>query len=107
MLTMLAAPTSSFADLLRDERSRLGGGDPTRFPQSRMAGLLGVSLRQYQRWEHGESRPTVAGIERIRRALAEHEAREAPAGIVAQVESMQDEIRALRAELAALRARRN
>lgn len=40
-----------FAKLLYDERVRRGGGDARRFPQPEMAQLLGIGMRQYQRWE--------------------------------------------------------
>lgn len=103
----LALPAeSSIADLLYEGRVQLGGGDPKRFPQPRMADLLGVSLRQYQRWESGDSHPSARAVERIRRALAGEQARSGDAGIAERVESLQSEIRALRAELAALRAQR-
>lgn len=103
----LALPAqSSIADVLYEGRVQLGGGDPRRFPQPRMADLLGVSLRQYQRWERGDSHPSARAVERIRRTLAEERARDDTAGIVEQVESLQSEIRALRAELDALRSQR-
>ena len=98
-----AAPIS---DVLREGRVQLGGGDPKRFPQPRMADLLGVSLRQYQRWERGASQPSARAVERIRRTLAEERVRDDTGSIVLQVESLQTELRALRAELDALRAYR-
>lgn len=111
---MLLTMGSSIPDVLRRGREQLGGGDPKRFPQPRMADLLGVSLRQYQRWERGDSQPSLRAVERIRRTLAEEQAREDTAGvdlrleasIALQIESLQSEIRALRAELDALRAQR-
>lgn len=42
------------ADALIQERTRRGGGDARRFPQPKMAELLGYSLRQYQRLEDAE-----------------------------------------------------
>lgn len=103
----LALPAqSSMSDVLYEGRVQLGGGDAKRFPQPRMADLLGVSLRQYQRWESGDSHPSARAVERIRRMLAGEQAREDTAGIGEQVESLQSEIRALRAELDALRAQR-
>lgn len=42
------------ADALIQERTRRGNGDPRRFPQPKMAELLGYSLRQYQRLEDPE-----------------------------------------------------
>lgn len=97
---------TSIADVLREGRVQLGGGDPKRFPQPRMADLLGVSLRQYQRWERGASQPSARAVERIKRTLAEGQSRDDTASIVQQVESLQTEIRALRAELDVLRAQR-
>lgn len=103
----LALPAeNTIADVLYEGRVQLGGGDPRRFPQPRMADLLGVSLRQYQRWERGDSHPSARAVERIRRTLADEQARDDTAGIVEQVESLQSEIRALRAELDALRSQR-
>lgn len=96
----------SISELLRQGREQLGGGDARRFPQPRMADLLGVSLRQYQRWERGDSQPSAHAVERIRRALAAEGRREETAGIELRVEALQAEIRAIRAELAALRSRR-
>ena len=101
----LALPQQTpIADVLRQGREQLGGGDPKRFPQPRMADLLGVSLRQYQRWERGASQPSARAVERIRRALAAEQRRDDVSSIVEQVESLQAEIRALRAELAELRS---
>lgn len=93
-------------DVLRAGRAELGGGDPKRFPQPRMADLLGVSLRQYQRWERGASQPSARAVERIKRTLAEDPGRDDVGSIVLQVELLRSEIRALRAELDALRAQR-
>lgn len=104
----LATPHETpIPDLLRRGREELGGGDAKRFPQPRMADLLGVSLRQYQRWERGDSQPSVHAIERIRRALDAEHGREDTASIEAQVVALQAEIQALRAELAALRSSRS
>lgn len=101
----LTLPTqATISDVLHERRVQMGGGDPKRFPQPRMAELLGVSLRQYQRWERGSSRPSARAVERIRRTLAEEQGRDDTASIVLQVESLQTEICALRAELDALRA---
>lgn len=103
----VAPARTDLSELLRAERSRLGGGDPTRFSQPRMADLLGVSLRQYQRWEHGDSTPSSLAVERIRRRLEETRVPpEETETLEGRFESMQAEIRALRAELAELRARR-
>lgn len=93
--------------LLREERTYLGGGDPTRFSQPRMAELLGVSLRQYQRWERGDCQPSTAAVERIRRLLAATRVGADEEWTVGRIASVQDEIRILRAELAALRARQH
>jgi DNA-binding transcriptional regulator YiaG len=107
-MSMTLTTETSIPDALRAGREQLGGGDPKRFPQPRMADLLGVSLRQYQRWERGASRPSARAVERIKRALAQdqEQSRDDTASIVLQVESLQTEIRALRAELDALRAAR-
>ena len=103
----LALPDqATISDVLREGRTQLGGGDPKRFSQPRMADLLGVSLRQYQRWERGSSRPSARAVERIKRTLAEEPGRDDVAAIVERVESLQSELRSLRAELDALRAQR-
>lgn len=103
----LALPDQiTISDVLREGRIQLGGGDPKRFPQPRMADLLGVSLRQYQRWERGASQPSARAVERIRRTLSEEQGRDGIDGIVRQVESLQTELRSLRAELDALRGQR-
>ena len=107
-MSLALPPQTTISDLLLQGRRRLGGGDATRFPQPRMADLLGVSLRQYQRWERGDSRPSSRAAERIVRTLATEEP--APvevASVVQQVEALQEEIRALRAELAAIREQRS
>jgi transcriptional regulator with XRE-family HTH domain len=101
----LAMPQhTSISDVLREGRVQLGGGDPTRFPQPRMADLLGVSLRQYQRWERGSSRPSARALERIKQALAQEQARDAVPVLDERVLALVVELRALRAELDALRA---
>jgi transcriptional regulator with XRE-family HTH domain len=64
-----------------------------------MAELLGVSLRQYQRWEHGISAPRERQLARIRGVLAAQGIGEAH-----DVASLRDEVAALRAELEATRA---
>ncbi len=71
-----------------------------------MADLLGVSLRQYQRWERGDSQPSLRAVERIKRTLTAQHLVDDVANVVQRVESLQGEIRALRAELDALRAQR-
>ncbi len=102
----LALPDqTAIADVLRAGRVQRGGGDPKRFPQPRMAELLGVSLRQYQRWERGSSLPSARAVERIKQTLADEQSREHLHDVVGtQVESLQSEMRALRAELDTLRA---
>jgi len=105
-MSLALSHNASISDVLREGRVQLGGGDPKRFPQPRMAELLGVSLRQYQRWERGDSQPSLRAVERIRRTLAEEQGRDDTASIARQVESLQTELRALRAELDALRAQR-
>lgn len=100
----LALPDqTTISDVLQQRRVQLGGGDARRFPQPRMAELLGVSLRQYQRWERGSSRPSARAVERIKQTLGEEQVYD---GFVRQVEALQIEIRSLRAELDALRAQR-
>lgn len=51
------------------ERARRGGGDPRRFPQPKMADLLGYSLRQYQRLEDAND-PNLPTWNRIEIILA-------------------------------------
>lgn len=46
-----ARTKQNLARVLRDQRVQRGGGDARRFPQPKMAELLGYSLRQYQRLE--------------------------------------------------------
>lgn len=52
---------------LLDERTRRGMGDARKFPQPKMADLIGYSLRQYQRLEDAEdsSMPSFADMEEI------------------------------------------
>jgi transcriptional regulator with XRE-family HTH domain len=60
-----------FSTFLREERTRRGRGDARNFPQSEMARLLDVGLRQYQRWENPDDRsmPRWQGIEQIAEKL--------------------------------------
>lgn len=60
-----------FAAALLEQRAERGGGDPRRFPQPEMAALLGVGLRQYQRWEDPEdpSLPYWRNLEQIAEEL--------------------------------------
>lgn len=53
------------ADFLLQERSRRGHGDARRFPQPKMADLLGVSLRTYQHWEAADTMPTWRNLEEV------------------------------------------
>lgn len=71
-----------------------------------MAELLGVSLRQYQRWERGSSRPSARAVERIKQTLADDDSGRHMDDVVKQVASLQTELRELRSELDALRAQR-
>jgi transcriptional regulator with XRE-family HTH domain len=87
---------TSLALDLRRERSRRG------LSQERMAAWLGVSVRQYQRWEGGWSAPRGHERERLRALLAD-----SPAGdtaLVAELTRLQDELEQARTELAGLRA---
>jgi transcriptional regulator with XRE-family HTH domain len=76
----------SVAETLAQERRARGLSQP------QMASLLGVSLRQYQRWEHGLSAPRERQLERIGAVLA------------AQERDVARDVAALRAELGHLRA---
>jgi transcriptional regulator with XRE-family HTH domain len=105
-MSVALSDQTSLADLLREGRKRLGGGDPRGLPQPRMADLLGVSLRQYQRWERGSSRPSARGLERIARTLDAERQDDGTVLLAKQVESLQAELRALRSELDAIRAQR-
>jgi transcriptional regulator with XRE-family HTH domain len=89
------------AEALHRERVRRGGGDARRFPQPKMAELLGYSLRQYQRLENSEdpNLPSWNDLERIAEVLeldaGELFASEEPEGV-----SRDAEVRVLREELA-------
>ena len=89
---------------LREGRIALGGGDATRFPQPRMAELLGVSLRQYQRWERGVSQPRPRDVARIKATLAgtarESDVLDELAELRRRVNALSSELQALRAQLA-------
>jgi transcriptional regulator with XRE-family HTH domain len=85
---------TSLALELRAERTR------RRCSQERMAVAVGVSVRQYQRWEGGLSRPRRRERERLR-ALLEGP----PAGFADELTQLQREVELLRAEVADLRVR--
>ena len=53
-----------FAAMLLDERAQRGHGDARRYPQPKMAAELGLSLRQYQRWENPAD-PSMPGTEEM------------------------------------------
>ena len=103
-MTLTAA--ADLAVALRNERAVLGGGDATRFPQPRMAELLGVSLRQYQRWERGVSVPRPRDIERIVATLSRVDPKGAfEQRLLLELATIKQELVELHAELDALRAR--
>ncbi len=92
--------------VLREGRATLGGGDPKRFPQPRMAELLGVSLRQYQRWERGVSNPRPRDAARIRATLLSGDVPAAESHeLLHELSSLKRQLAELRAELDAVRAR--
>ena len=102
-MAIAVSPVSAdLSTVLRQGRAELGGGDATRFPQPRMAELLGVSLRQYQRWERGVSMPRARDAARIRATLARpaHEPT-----LRAELAELRSQVDALRAELDLLRER--
>jgi transcriptional regulator with XRE-family HTH domain len=106
---LLAAPPApqDLALVLREGRASLGGGDAKRFPQPRMAELLGVSLRQYQRWERGVSQPRPRDLERIVATLAgggTPAAPPEPGRLLEELASLRRQVNALRGELDTLRA---
>ena len=94
------------AETLLRERVERGGGEARRFPQPRMAELLGYSLRQYQRLEdpNDASLPTWTDLERIadRLDLDASEIFGDPTPDVGAV-SQDDELHALREELGEVR----
>lgn len=92
--------------MLLERRAALGGGDPKRFPQPRMAELLGVSLRQYQRWERGVSSPRPRDAARIRATLRHGDLPpEENRHVLTELASLKRQLAELRAELAVVRAR--
>ena len=104
----VASTPEDLAQTLRELRARLGEGDATRFPQPRMANLLGVSLRQYQRWETGASRPPLRERERVLGMLARAELVErgrAASPLQEELHALRRQVESLRGELDALRAR--
>ena len=104
MATAVPSATDDLGLVLREGRAALGGGDPTRFPQPRMAELLGVSLRQYQRWETGASQPRPRDVARIKATLAgtvrEPDVLDELAELRRRVNALSSELQALRARLA-------
>jgi len=103
----VTAPADDLALVLRQGRAALGGGDATRFPQPRMADLLGVSLRQYQRWENGTSHPPARERDRILGMLERADlvrGRE-PSSLHDELATLRAQVDALRGEVAALRSR--
>ena len=56
-----------FAALMLSGRTKRGYGDARKYPQPEMARELGVSLRQYQRWEDPDhpSMPTFPGVTKL------------------------------------------
>ncbi|HWH05400.1 MAG TPA: hypothetical protein VNT23_03055 [Gaiellaceae bacterium] len=104
---MSVTTPDDLACALREVRATLGGGDATRFPQPRMADLLGVSLRQYQRWETGASQPPTRERERILDMLARAELVErepAPSPVHAELVALRRQVERLRSELDTLRS---
>lgn len=66
-----------------------------------MAAALGVSLRQYQRWEGGGSAPRRHERERLLASLGRSAAGDP--GVAAELTALQREIQELRGELAQVR----
>lgn len=92
---MHAQPSASLA--LRLARTQLG------LSQERMAHRLDVSLRQYQRWESGTTRPRPREWVRVR-ALLDGAPEVTAHGLESQVSALQAEVERLRGEVQRLRA---
>lgn len=90
-----------FPSELRVLRRRL------RLTQTQMADVLGVSLRQYQRWEHGTSAPHARELSRITNSLevlAAGNGRGSGSEVERALGDLRFELDRLRAEVAQLRA---
>jgi transcriptional regulator with XRE-family HTH domain len=77
--------------------------------QAAMAAALGVSLRQYQRWERGVSRPRAAQLRQITELMtrgSDVEGHVATDVSRTEFSRLQAEVEALRAELDRLRSAR-
>ena len=98
----------SLPEVLVTFRAQAGAaGHP--LSQAAMAAAVGVSLRQYQRWERGQSRPRAAQLKQItefvtRRAELDVEGHSATGVSRTEFSLLQAEVEALRAELERLRA---
>lgn len=90
----------AFAQALTLGRRRLG------LSQSRMAELLQVSLRQYQRWEAATSAPRRRDRERIV-AVLDAPGSTDPPDLRDKLEALREEVDGLRIELTLLKAWRN
>jgi len=85
-----------------------GGAAGRPLSQAAMAAAVGVSLRQYQRWERGQSRPRAAQLKQItdfvtRRAEPDVEGHSAGVSRT-EFSLLQAEVERLRGELERLRA---
>lgn len=81
------------AALLRTARRRYGLSQPA------MAELLAVSLRQYQRWEHGVSEPRARAADRVLGMV------DADPRAPRRARALEDEVALLRREVDRLHAR--
>lgn len=92
-----AAFLPAYVEILRDARSRLGVAQP------RMAALLGISLRQYQRWEGGTSTPREREWVRIVQILeldvTAHGGSDATMKIEHELAALRHQVDGLRSEL--------
>lgn len=90
-------------DVLRDARSRLGLAQP------RMAALLDVSLRQYQRWEGGTSTPRerewVRIVDKLQLDMSAHGRSDALTQLERELAELRHQVESLRSELRRLETR--
>lgn len=90
-------------ETLLDARARLGLAQP------RMAALLDVSLRQYQRWEAGTSTPRAREwrriVEKLQLDSSAHEASDPLAHLERELAALRLQVAGLQAEVRRLEAR--
>ncbi len=98
-----AASLPARVEILRDARRRLG------LTQPRMAALLDVSLRQYQRWEVGTSTPRerewVRIVEKLQPDVSAHGRSDALTQLERELAALRHQVESLRSELRRLETR--